>query len=90
MALNNLGAAEIGLGEMDAAKVHLEEALAEDPQSPLPVFNLAVWHRKMGLDADASFWLLRSRQLGYSASTIDRLVRSSQTRFAALDGAGTS
>jgi hypothetical protein len=36
LALNNLGAAEVALGEVDAARAHLARAIELDAQCPLP------------------------------------------------------
>jgi hypothetical protein len=41
LALNNLGAAEIFLGEFAAARAHLERSRKLDDENPLPYFNLA-------------------------------------------------
>ncbi len=90
LALNNLGAAEIALGEMDAARAHLQESIAVDQQNPLPVFNMGVLLRTAGDHREAESWFMEARRLGYSRSVIDRIVQSSQGRFADRDGRGIS
>src|SRR5215469_16464339 len=40
VAMNNLGAAEIGIGDLGSARIHLEASIAVDRQNPLPYFNL--------------------------------------------------
>jgi tetratricopeptide (TPR) repeat protein len=90
MALSNLGAAEIGLGELDAARTHLEASMKVDNQNPLPAFNLGVLAYTLGDRQRAEFWFQEARRLGYSRGIIDRIVQSSQTRFANVDGRGRS
>lgn len=90
LALNNLGAAEIGLGEFDAAKRHLEASMKVDPLNPLPTFNLGVMYRALGDESQAALWFREASRLGYSNTILDRIVVSSQDRFAKMDGGGHS
>jgi len=90
MVLSNLGAAEIALGELTAARGHLEESMAIDKQNPLPPFNMGVLLRAAGHPEEAISWFQEARRLGYSKSVIARIVESSQTRFANMDGRGRS
>ncbi len=86
MALNNLGAAELALGEIDAARRHLEEAIGVDRRNPLPFYNLGLLHRTIE-DADmAERCFAEARRLGYTRGWSDGIVTTSQTRFAARDG----
>ena len=85
LALNNLGAAEIGLGELDSARTHLEASIAADKRSPLPYFNIGVLLLKEG-NAEAERWFRQAVELGYSRSIVDKIVMASQTRFARREG----
>jgi len=87
MALNNLGAAEMCLGQFEQAKRHLEEARKSDGESPLPYFNLAQLHMILDEPAIARDFLLQARRLGYSRSSSDKLFHKIQARFASTDGA---
>src|SRR5439155_16229931 len=40
LALNNLGAAQIGLGDVESARKHLVAAIAVDDDNPLPYLNI--------------------------------------------------
>ena len=86
LALNNLGAAEIGLGEMDAARKHLDRAIALDGLCPLPFYNLGVLFSRIGDANEATRCFQEARRLGYAPDISDRIVMSSQKRFAITDG----
>jgi hypothetical protein len=88
MALNNLGAAEIPLGETDAARRHLYKSIEIDPLNPLPFYNLSVLARVQGDVEGAARCSAHARALGFSRGVSDAIVRSSQNRFATLDGRG--
>lgn len=90
LALNNLGAAEIMLGEVDAARHHLDDAIAVDPLNPLPFFNMGTLYVALGDQQSAATWFKKAVALGYSQSVVDRIVMSSQKRFADEDGRGIS
>ncbi len=90
LALNNLGAAELGLGEIDSAKTHLNEAIRMDGLCPLPFFNLGVLHANNDEPEEAERCFAQAARLGYANSLSDKIVRASQTRFARTDGAGVS
>jgi hypothetical protein len=90
MALNNLGAAELMLGEFDAARDHFNESIAVDRLNPLPFFNMGNLYTALGERESAAGWFSRAVALGYSKSVVDRIVMSSQKRFAANDGWGSS
>ena len=87
-APTNLGAAELKLGEHDAAKRHLGQSIEADPLNPLPFFNLGKMAQAEGDAAEAERCLTEARRLGYARCLGDRIVRSSQNRFAAIDGRG--
>lgn len=86
LALNNLGAAEIGLGEHDPARAQLNAAIALDPLSPLPFYNLGVLARAQGDTAEEERCFMQAWRLGYRNGVTDKIVRSSQNRFANIDG----
>jgi hypothetical protein len=88
LALNNLGAAEIGLGEMEAARAHLTEGLALDPKCPLFYRNMGVLALRTGSDAEP--WLQKAVALGLNRGWSDRWVRASQRRNAALSTTGST
>lgn len=90
LALNNLGAAEIGLGDIDNAKRHLEASIRIDPLNPLPAFNMGALFQAAGDQPNADSWFQEARRLGFSNNISDRIVRSSQSRFAEMDGRGRS
>jgi len=80
MALNNLGAAEICLGEFAAARDHLEQSKRLDGENPLPYFNLAQLEMVLGNDATSRDCLEQARRRGYTKNLSDRLVQSAQSR----------
>lgn len=86
LALNNLGAAEIGLGEMVAGRQHLYRAIELDGLCPLPFYNLGVLSSRAGDSEEAARFFLEARRLGYAEGIADRIVMSSQKRFAITDG----
>lgn len=87
-ALNNLGAAEIGLGDLEAARTHLLASITVDRHNPLPALNMGILCRRAGRPAEAASWFQQARELGYSGSAIDRFIRSREEHFAEADGAG--
>jgi tetratricopeptide (TPR) repeat protein len=88
LALNNLGAAEFRLGEIDAAHTHLRQAIARDPLCPLPFYNLAIMAREAGDVAEMERCLGEAQRLGFTMGPSDQIVRASQRRFSATSGAG--
>jgi ATP-dependent Clp protease adapter protein ClpS len=88
MALNNLGAAEIFLGEFAAARGHLEQSSRLDDENPLPYLNLAKLMRILGDEAGSRDCAEQAKRCGYTKSLSDRLVRNAQSRFAFLEGRG--
>jgi tetratricopeptide (TPR) repeat protein len=85
-ALNNLGAAEIGLGEMTGAREHLYAAMQADEACPLPYFNMGVLCTALSEHEEAQTWYEKAAALGYSRSVIDAIIGSSQTRLARQAG----
>jgi len=78
MAMNNLGAAHLELGQLDAAEQAFAGALAKDPLYPLPYFNLAIVHELRGNRLEAAAAAERARQLGYTGGTLDKVIHKSQ------------
>lgn len=85
-AFNNLGAAEIGLGELSSAREHLHAAMQADEASPLPYFNMGVLCTVSDEHDEAQTWYEKAAKLGYSRDVIDRVIGSSQTRLARRAG----
>lgn len=75
MALNNLGGAQVELGEWDAASRHLTEAIRLDPEYSVPRFNLALIAAVRGDRATAERLLGEARAMGYARGSIDALMR---------------
>ena len=48
MTINNLGAARLGLGQVNGAEQAFTDALAQDPLYPPPHLNLAIVHELRG------------------------------------------
>jgi ATP-dependent Clp protease adapter protein ClpS len=90
MALNNLGAAEIFLGEFAASRDHLEQSSRLDDENPLPYFNLAQLEMILGNKARSRDSLEQAKRRGYTKNLSDRLVQSAQSRFAFVEGRGAS
>jgi ATP-dependent Clp protease adapter protein ClpS len=88
MALNNLGAAELGMGEVDAARAHLNQAIAKDPKCPLPYENMGRLVLHTGSSEDALPWLEKATALGLRGDWSDRAARASQRNNAELSTAG--
>jgi tetratricopeptide (TPR) repeat protein len=86
MAINNLGAARLGLGQVNEAEQAFTDALTQDPLYPLPHFNLAIVHELRGNRAGAAEAVERARQLGYSGGTLDTFIRKSQSLLASVEG----
>jgi tetratricopeptide (TPR) repeat protein len=86
MALNNIGAARLGLGEFEAAKSALLAARAIDPKYPLPPFNLAILATIQGAPEAAEMLASEAFRLGYTGSSIDLVIGQAQSLLAAIEG----
>lgn len=86
--LNNLGAAEIPLGRFEDARTHLNASLAIDNENPLPYFNLSRVAKATGDAVGAEQWMEEARKRGLTLGVTDKVVMSSQRRFAATSGGG--
>ncbi len=82
MARNNLGAAMVKLGESDAARAQLTQAMALDPECPLPYRNMGMLLLHTATLAEAQPWLEKAVALGLNDGWSDRVVRASQNRHA--------
>jgi tetratricopeptide (TPR) repeat protein len=88
MALNNIGAARLELGQLDQVESPLRRALAVDPDYPLPYVNLARLAVLRG-DVDAALAAsTAAKRLGYDGSRIDALIHRASGALAALEGDG--
>ena len=87
-ALNNLGAAHLRMGDLQAAATALRAALAVDPQYPLPYYNLAVERELADDHAEATRLLAEAQRLGYRWTTLDALIAEAQALLARVEGAG--
>jgi len=74
MGLNNAGAALTELGRLDEAEAFLEEARRQDPNYPMPVFNLARIAKLRGNDEQVTALAEEARKLGMPGSRLDRLL----------------
>ena len=86
MALNNLGAVRLELGELDRVEAPLRQALVLDPDYPIPYVNLAhlaVLRGDTAMAADASS---AAKRLGYNATRIDALLNHVSSSLATLEG----
>jgi tetratricopeptide (TPR) repeat protein len=86
LALNNPGAAELGLGELALARRHLDQAIAVDRLCPLPYYNIGALLKASGMPEEAEQWFEQAARLGYKRGLSDKIVTASQTRFANTDG----
>ncbi|WP_428380976.1 hypothetical protein [Nevskia ramosa] len=89
MATNNLGAAQLELGQVNEAEQTFISALAQDPLYPLPHFNMAIVHELRGNRAEAIEAVEMARQLGYTGGTLDTVVRKGQSLLALAEGRAT-
>lgn len=86
MTLNNLGAAWIQLGDWTKAGDVLKRAREKDPESPLPVFNLALLAQVRGEEEKARELLRRATELGYRRTSVDRLIHAAGAVLSRVEG----
>lgn len=86
LALNNLGAAETRLGAFEAAQGHLEEAIALDPESPFPFYNMGVLCLQVGTFDEAKPWFEKAEALGLGYGWAEQMVRAAQSLCALAKG----
>jgi len=86
MTHNNMGAAQLGLGQLAEAEQHFDMARQIDSQAPLPYYNLALLAQIRG-DADSAKALLeKAQRLGYRGTTYDKLIEAAGSVLAQLEG----
>lgn len=88
MTQNNIGAARLALGDVDAAEAAWRDALELDSLYPIPHANLAVVAATRGDRTAVSQHLEAARKLGYSGGELDRFVRKTQSILAAVESHG--
>jgi tetratricopeptide (TPR) repeat protein len=86
MAINNIGVAQLNLGDVDTAESNFLRALARDPLYPLPHFNMAIVQELRGNRNGALAAIATARQLGYMGGTIDVIINKSQSLLARIEG----
>ena len=74
LALNNLGAAELALGEFDSARAHLNQAIARDPRCPLPCRNMGTLTLRTSSTAEAMPWFEKAAALKVSEEMLKRAL----------------
>ena len=88
MTHNNMGAAQLGLGQLAEAEQHFDMARQIDSQAPLPYYNRALLAQIRG-DADSAKALLEKSQiLGYRGTTYDKLIEVAGSVLAQIEGHG--
>jgi len=88
MTLNNIGASQLELGNLDRVSEPLQKALANDPKYPIPYFNLAHLAVLRGDVDSARAAALRAWELGYRDSWVDSLIRRGSGALAGIEGHG--
>ncbi len=90
MALNNLGAARLELGDFAGASDAFKSALVVDPQYPLPYYNLAIERVIADDHAEATRLAAEAERLGFRRTRIDATIREAQALLARTEGRGTA
>ena len=86
MALNNLGAAYLELGDFENAESQFQAALSLDPHYPIPYFNLAIVNELRQMHDLAKQCAEKACLLGYRQSTFDKVILKAQTLLASIEG----
>jgi tetratricopeptide (TPR) repeat protein len=86
MALNNLGAARLEFGELDKVEAPLRQALALDPDYPIPYVNLAHLAVLRGDLKAATAASNAANSLGYRDSKVDAMIHRASSYFAGVEG----
>jgi tetratricopeptide (TPR) repeat protein len=86
MALNNLGASYLELGDLDRVEAPLRQALAIDPDYPVPYVNLALLAEARGDLEAAAVASTVAKRLGHNDTRIDRLIRDAASTLAVVEG----
>lgn len=88
MTQNNIGAAHLDQGRLDAATGHFATALRLDPQYAIPYFNLGVIAYVRGQRDDALRSAEKAATLGFTGSSSDRVIEESARLLARIEGRG--
>lgn len=88
MALNNLGAAAMRLGDLDGSEVRLREALRADPRYSVPYVNLSLLAAHRGDEAEAERLRAKALWLGFPRDEITSTDVDPRTER--LDGSAPS
>ncbi len=86
MTLNNVGAAHHAVGKLDRAEEIWCTAVEIDPLYPIPYANLAICAASRGDRTVMEELLQKSKVLGYSGGSFDRLARAGQALLARVEG----
>ena len=86
MTLNNIGVCDLESGNIDKARTAFESAVKVDTKYPIPYFNLSLISELSG-DRNLSIQLLnKSIELGYSQTSIDKVINKAQEIYANTEG----
>jgi len=86
MALTNIGACHLILGQLNESEIASTEAIRRDPLAPLPHFNLAMLHHAKNQPEDRDAYFRRAQQLGYRGSLSDALAMHAMNAYATVEG----
>jgi ATP-dependent Clp protease adaptor protein ClpS len=86
LALSYLVAAEFKLGAFEAARKHLGESIALDPENPLLFRNMGVACLLTDHWADAKLWLEKAAALGLRDEWSDKIIGAPQSQSVLTDG----
>ena len=87
MALNNLGACRLELGELEDAERDLKSAIELDAEYAIPHFNLAIVDMARGQEERSEEHLEQARKLGYHGGAIDQMLDRVKSAYAKLEPA---
>ena len=90
MALNNIGAAQSGLGKVDEAERTWRLALVEDSLFAIPYANLSATAALRGDRLLSKELLDKTATLGYSGTALDRATARAQQLLASAEQNGPS
>ena len=88
MALNNLGASQLELGQLADAEESLRRALACDPEYPIPHYNLAVLSSLRQDPVAMQEHANTAIRLGYVRNAADRALATAGRMLASMEGRG--
>ena len=86
MALNNLGAAYLETGNLDAARSAFRSSLTIDPKYPIPYYNLALERVIADDHAEAERLMAEAERLGLRHGGLDTMIRQAQSLYARVEG----